>query len=254
MGEPGRDGSQGLKGDKGDRGAPGPKGPKGDRGDKGDSVDAAPFIEKIENKFNSLSEVVDKRISRIAFSAVTGHSAGSGEVNLHKLDDVDYNSVKNPTNGQSLVYSSSLGKWQANTAGGSTSQYLQVANASALYLTKTATANTYLNAKTITAQSVNSAITFNKSATVTKNLTVSGNTTISGLIANGSLGVSGYALKTNGTSVYWGGIVGATAFSGNTSSVATSVSSVTLNSAIVANPVGHLLISVSGVNYKVPYF
>ena len=39
---------------------------------------------------------------------------------------------------------------------------------------------------------------------ISKNLTVSGNTTISGLIANSSLGSSNYALKTNGTSVFWG--------------------------------------------------
>ena len=39
---------------------------------------------------------------------------------------------------------------------------------------------------------------------ISKNLTVSGNTTISGLIANSSLGSSDYALKTNGTSVFWG--------------------------------------------------
>ena len=46
-------------------------------------------------------------------------------------------------------------------------------------------------------------------ATISTNLTVSGNTIISGLVANGSLGTSNYALKTNGTSVYWG-VVAAT--------------------------------------------
>jgi hypothetical protein len=35
------------------------------------------------------------------------------------------------------------------------------------------------------------------------NLVVSGNTTITKLIANGSLGTSGYVLKTNGSTVYW---------------------------------------------------
>ena len=46
--------------------------------------------------------------------------------------------------------------------------------------------------------------TFQQSVAVTKNVTVSGNTSIVGLIANGSLGSNGLALKTNGTSVYWG--------------------------------------------------
>jgi hypothetical protein len=58
------------------------------------------------------------------------------------------------------------------------SDRLQVANASTTYLAKTRAANTYLNTKTVTAQSVNSAVTFNKSLTITKNLTVSGNTTL----------------------------------------------------------------------------
>jgi hypothetical protein len=54
------------------------------------------------------------------FNAATGgSSSGSGEVLLHRLDDVDYNSVKTPSNGQALVYNSTLGKWQANTVSGS---------------------------------------------------------------------------------------------------------------------------------------
>jgi hypothetical protein len=42
-------------------------------------------------------------------------SPGSGEVNLHKLDDVDYQSLKTASNGQALIYNSSTGKWQAGT-------------------------------------------------------------------------------------------------------------------------------------------
>ena len=41
-------------------------------------------------------------------------------------------------------------------------------------------------------------------ATISTNLTVTGNTSISGLIANNSLGTSGYVLKTNGTTAFWG--------------------------------------------------
>jgi hypothetical protein len=39
--------------------------------------------------------------------------------------------------------------------------------------------------------------------TVANNLVVAGNTSVKGLLANGSLGTSGYVLKTNGTNVFW---------------------------------------------------
>jgi hypothetical protein len=47
-----------------------------------------------------------------------GRSPGSGEVNLHKLDDVDYSSLKTAANGQVLIYNSSTRKWQAGTVTG----------------------------------------------------------------------------------------------------------------------------------------
>ena len=43
-------------------------------------------------------------------------------------------------------------------------------------------------------------------ATISTNLNVSGNTVIGKLVANGSLGTSGYVLKSNGSTVYWGQI------------------------------------------------
>jgi hypothetical protein len=50
---------------------------------------------------------------------VVTSTPGSGEVNLHRLDDVDYDTVKFPANNQVLTYSSSLGKWYAaNSSGG----------------------------------------------------------------------------------------------------------------------------------------
>ena len=124
VGPQGKTGAKGLKGDRGDDGAAGPQGPqgpqgkKGNKGDSGDTPDVAPIIKTIDDKFNRLTEAVDKRVSRIAFSKAGGDVSGSGEVKLYRLDDVDYKSVKTPTNGQSLVYNSSLGKWQANTVSG----------------------------------------------------------------------------------------------------------------------------------------
>jgi len=108
-GKNGKDGAQGLKGDKGDKGDPGEKGDKGDPGSNAD-------VTKLEKKFDEFTENVDKRFSRFAYSAATGikHS-GSGEVWLHRLDDVDYQSVKNATDGQSLVWDAALSKWKADT-------------------------------------------------------------------------------------------------------------------------------------------
>ena len=58
-------------------------------------------------------------------------------------------------------------------------------------------------------------------ATVTSALTVSGNTVIGKLLANNSLGTAGYALKTNGSTVFWGA-VGAGGSSGATWAALTS--------------------------------
>jgi len=71
------------------------------------------------------------------------------------------------------------------------SDRLQVANAAAIYATKSNPTTSGLLAHT-------------GRATISTNLNVSGNTVIGKLVANGSLGTSGYALKTNGSTVYWG--------------------------------------------------
>jgi hypothetical protein len=126
-------GPKGFIGEQGDIGPRGEKGDKGDKGEKGDSGERGPIgpigpvgpmadISPLEKKVDQFIDGAEKRISRIAFSAAMGlgRSPGSGEVNLHKLDDVDYASLKSATNGQALVYNSSTGKWQAGTvAGGS---------------------------------------------------------------------------------------------------------------------------------------
>jgi hypothetical protein len=108
-GKNGKDGAQGLKGDKGD------PGDKGDKGDPGSDANT----KEIEKKFDKLIENVDKRFSRFSYSAATGvKHTGSGEVWLHRLDDVDYNSVKNPSDGQALVWNATIKKWVANTVSG----------------------------------------------------------------------------------------------------------------------------------------
>ena len=112
VGPKGERGSQGIQGQKGDQGL---TGDKGDKGNPGTDINVAPF----QQKFEELSKNIDTRISKLAYGvAIGGHSAGSGEVNLRSLDDVDYNSVSAPTDGHALIYNGTLGKWQANTAGG----------------------------------------------------------------------------------------------------------------------------------------
>jgi hypothetical protein len=125
-------GPRGFKGDLGEAGPSGPigvAGPKGDKGDKGDTGDIGPRgpvgpmadIAPLKKEVEQFIDNAEKRMSRIAFSAAMGlgRSPGSGEVNLHKLDDVDYTSLKSASNGQALVYNSATGKWQAGTVSGS---------------------------------------------------------------------------------------------------------------------------------------
>lgn len=137
-GEKGNIGPRGFQGDKGDLGEQGPiglrgeKGEKGEKGDKGDPGPRGPVgpmadISSLKKQVDDFLDQADKRISRIAFSATMGinRSPGSGEVNLHKLDDVDYQSLKGASDGQALVYNAATGKWQAgNVASGNTSPLL----------------------------------------------------------------------------------------------------------------------------------
>ena len=116
----GLNGIDGLAGKEGLRGKTGLDGGKGDKGDKGDPGSDA-NIAPLEKKFEQLTNTVETKISRIAYSAATGRSPGSGEVNLKYLDDIDINSVNSATNGQVLVYNSTLKKWQANTSSGGNS-------------------------------------------------------------------------------------------------------------------------------------
>ena len=43
-----------------------------------------------------------------------GSGAGSGEVLLRKLDDVDFVGTSNPTDGQALLFNATKGKFEAN--------------------------------------------------------------------------------------------------------------------------------------------
>ena len=86
----------------------------------------------------------------------------------------------------------------------------QLANTNSFIKSQLANTNTFIATKANSTNPTTSGLLAHTGrATISTNLTVSGNTIISGLVANGSLGTSNYALKTNGTSVYWG-VVAAT--------------------------------------------
>jgi hypothetical protein len=80
-----------------------------------------------------------------------------------------------------------------------------LANTNSFIKSQLANTNTFIATKANSTNPTTSGVLAHTGrATISTNLTVSGNTIISGLVANGSLGTSNYALKTNGTSVYWG--------------------------------------------------
>jgi len=120
-GSQGPQGPKGERGEKGDRGLPGPKGdrggpgPRGEAGPPGPVGDVSTVSKQLNDRFEQLSQKISSQTTRLA---MVGGGGGSGEVLLEKLDDVDFNTVSNATNGQALVYNSTLNKWQANTVGG----------------------------------------------------------------------------------------------------------------------------------------
>jgi len=124
QGEPGPIGPQGIqgpkgdKGDKGDTGPMGPMGPQGTPGRDGTEVDTESIRKSIEDNYESFRDQIRQQVTRLATSG-GGGSSGSGEVWLHRLDDVDYTSVKTPSDGEVLTYNSNTGVWYASTVGGS---------------------------------------------------------------------------------------------------------------------------------------
>jgi hypothetical protein len=129
-GEAGEQGPQGLRGEAGRQGIPGEQGPagpqgergeqgeKGERGDDGETPDIEPIIKDVEQF---------KAQIRNAVRAAGGGFAGSGEVRLEFLDDVNRDSVKQ--DGKFLKYDAATNKWVgATSASGNLNEYLQVAN------------------------------------------------------------------------------------------------------------------------------
>jgi hypothetical protein len=119
QGERGDQGAQGDKGDPGDTGPMGTQGPKGETGPigpagrDGSQIDIGPIKKSIEEDLKGFRDQIGAQVTRLAMTGGVSNHSGSGEVLLHRLDDVDYNTVKSPSNGQQLVYNSTKKKWEA---------------------------------------------------------------------------------------------------------------------------------------------
>ena len=119
-GRDGKDGERGSRGPKGLRGLQGPEGKQGKPGKDGkDGIDGeTPDITPIEEKFQKLYDTftgqVSSQITRMAYakSGLSGGSAGSGEVRLLNLDDVDLDTLDQ---GEGVAGDGKYLRYNANT-------------------------------------------------------------------------------------------------------------------------------------------
>jgi hypothetical protein len=224
-GEKGPAGQTGLTGSKGDTGEKGDIGPEGPEGADGRLVDLKPLQNDLEEGLKSFKDSISSQVTRLAMSG-GGSSSGGGEVLLYKLDDVDYNTVRSPTagmDGYGLVYSHAKGKWEAN----SIVSAITVKEEGSTVATAIHTLNF-----------VGATVTVSNTSTTDLKINVHPE---AAFIANS---VARAAFLGSANVVAW---------SGNTSSITTS-GGWAIDSALVANPVGHIAINIGGTNYKIPYF
>ena len=224
-GEKGPAGQTGLTGSKGDTGEKGDIGPEGPEGADGRLVDLKPLQTDLEEGLKSFKDSISSQVTRLAMSG-GGSSSGGGEVLLYKLDDVDYNTVRSPTagmDGYGLVYSHAKGKWEAN----SIVSAITVKEEGSTVATAIHTLNF-----------VGATVTVSNTSTTDLKINVHPE---AAFIANS---VARAAFLGSANVVAW---------SGNTSSITTS-GGWAIDSALVANPVGHIAINIGGTNYKIPYF
>ena len=126
QGEQGQQGIQGLQGPQGQRGEKGEPGPRGLQGSPGESgkdgtsVDLKPFKDEIFQDLKGFKDNISAQVSR---RNLASGSAGSGEVRLEFLDDVQRSTAK--VNGKFLKYDSSLGKFIGADASGSSTSTIE---------------------------------------------------------------------------------------------------------------------------------
>ena len=98
-----------------------------------------------------------------------------------------------------------------NSALANTNTYIATKVDTTTFNSVLANTNTYIATKASSANPTTSGVLAHTGrATISTNLTVSGNTVIGKLVANGSLGSSGFTLKSNGSTVYWDATAAAT--------------------------------------------
>ena len=235
-GDIGAVGVQGTKGNKGDIGKPGPIGPQGSDGPigpegpvgrDGTEVDVANIKKSIEDDLTGFRNQITTQVSRIAMS-----SGGGGEVWLHRLNDVDYNSTKSPSNGQTLVYSTSKGKWEAGTSASGLTIKEEGTTVGA-----TVDEINFIGA-TVTASGNNTQITINSNP----DSYYAANTYVNILLSNTNTSIASKISSAN------------VAITTNASSITTTQDDVALDDKALVNPDGFVTLNIGGTSYKLPYF
>mgnify|MGYP003624311153 FL=1 len=235
-GDIGAVGVQGAKGNKGDIGKPGPIGPQGSDGPigpegpvgrDGTEVDVANIKKSIEDDLTGFRNQITTQVSRIAMS-----SGGGGEVWLHRLNDVDYNSTKSPSNGQTLVYSTSKGKWEAGTSASGLTIKEEGTTVGA-----TVDEINFIGA-TVTASGNNTQITINSNP----DSYYAANTYVNILLSNTNTSIASKISSAN------------VAITTNASSITTTQDDVALDDKALVNPDGFVTLNIGGTSYKLPYF
>ena len=235
-GDIGADGVQGAKGNKGDigklgpigpQGSDGPIGPEGPVGRDGTEVDVANIKKSIEDDLTGFRNQITTQVSRIAMS-----SGGGGEVWLHRLNDVDYNSTKSPSNGQTLVYSTSKGKWEAGTSASGLTIKEEGTTVGA-----TVDEINFIGA-TVTASGNNTQITINSNP----DSYYAANTYVNILLSNTNTSIASKISSAN------------VAITTNASSITTTQDDVALDDKALVNPDGFVTLNIGGTSYKLPYF
>ena len=139
-GDIGPRGVQGVRGLTGERGESGERGEQGLSGKDGKDADIKPVEERFQKLYDEFISQISSQITRMALARGNSGvqvSAGSGEVLLKFLDDVDYQSISTAQDEYVLTYNASTKKWEARESTGGAGG--DVANS---YLTSTYVANT----------------------------------------------------------------------------------------------------------------
>ena len=76
--------------------------------------DIQDYADKIPDSIRKEINLIKKAVADFhRFAQRHSQLGGGGEVRLERLDDVDYQSIKNASNGQALVWDSALRRWKA---------------------------------------------------------------------------------------------------------------------------------------------